>query len=365
MLDSMQLLSFDNLAQRVLYRYAFSFADFVPIESYTVSIEAQRSFYDFCASVVRGIADDPTLLGVSTEHPDEWLGAHECLNMRPGLQKVRNECLKAFNGIAGLLFAAGFCGELQNGQLVVRRSDLPKLTGKSLAIYLKLVAQYGLLSESQKDYLLFAYPKSPDALTAWKLLAETTLGSDNPNNNKDELWPRFILWFHNNDGTFFLNRIQKLLGLDDDFFEYISNKYLSSDYSAKLVVDQYRTSCVFIKNVGGLSIEYATLSPTVRFVNYTCIGIKAVLEHADEMDDDIKPQLIKFCNPCNNCMGCTKGGKNKLFAVSVHFKDKEHRLCPQFVQMAWYNNDISREKIDFMLALNELQERYGKNWRKK
>lgn len=40
MAENMQLLSFDNLAQRVLYRYAFTFAEFVPIESEAVSVEA-------------------------------------------------------------------------------------------------------------------------------------------------------------------------------------------------------------------------------------------------------------------------------------------------------------------------------------
>jgi len=43
----------------------------------------------------------------------------------------------------------------------------------------------------------------------------------------------------------------------------------------------------------------------------------------------------------------------------------KHRLCPEFTQIEWYNSDISKEKIDFMLELNELQERFGKNWRKK
>lgn len=46
MAENLQLLSFDNLAQRVLYRYAFTFADFVPIKSDIVSTQAQRAFYE-------------------------------------------------------------------------------------------------------------------------------------------------------------------------------------------------------------------------------------------------------------------------------------------------------------------------------
>ena len=78
----------------------------------------------------------------------------------------------------------------------------------------------------------------------------------------------------------------------------------------------------------------------------------------------IKRQIVQFCKPCNGFMGCTKGGKNKQFSVTVHLENGEHRLCLEFVQMEWYNGDISTEKIDFMLELNELQERFGKNWKK-
>lgn len=109
--DSLQLLSFDNLAQRILYRYAFVIADFTPMDSNAVSVEAQRAFHAFCGELVRGIAADPALLGLPTDCPDQWLQANHVMSMYPELYKVRNLCQNAFGELGGFLFAAGLHSE--------------------------------------------------------------------------------------------------------------------------------------------------------------------------------------------------------------------------------------------------------------
>jgi len=358
--DKMQLLSFDNLTQRILYRYTFTFADFVPIESDAVSVDAQRTFHDFCGSVVRGIFDDPSLLGLLTDHQDAWL-EHGLLNMYPTIYKVRNMTQKAFCDLSGFLFAAGLHGKIYDERFIVRQDDLPKLTGKMLMLYIKLFERYGMFMEKDDGKLSFLFPDCQDIFTAWRLLAEKCgTFQDRPK----EQAVRFMLWVHNDDATYFLERIRILLGLDEGFFNYIAKKYQTNGYKAKFVINEYGTHCLYSKDVGGLLIGFFTLNRTVRFVNDTCIGIKKALEHADELNPDIKRQIVQFCKPCNDCMGCTKGGKNKQFSVTVHIENGEHRLCPEFVQMEWYNGDISTEKIDFMFELNELQEKFGKNWKK-
>lgn len=362
MVENMQLLSFDNLAQRVLFRYAFTFADFTPIESVTVSVDAQRAFHDICGAIVRGIANDPTILGLPVDHPDQWLEAHHVMSMYPTLYKVRNACQNAFYELSGFLFAAGLHGEYHDGRLSVCISDMPKLTAKTLGIYLKLLGHYGMFIEKGSDTLMFEFSACPEALTAWQLLAAKC--SEYQDREREQA-VRFALWIHDGDGAYFLERIRTLLGLDDGFFDYVAEKYLAKGYKVRFEVDEYSAKYLYTKDVGGLSISYSTLWGTVCFVNNTSIGVKAVLEHADELETGIKHQLIRFCKSCNDCMVCTKGGKNKQFTVTVHHDGNEYRLCPEFVQMQWNNSDISREKIDFMLELNELQEQFGKNWRKK
>jgi len=91
MADSMQLLSFESTSHRVLYRYWFSFADFTPVDSGTVSSESQKAFYDIYRTIVQGLTENPAALSLSTVLPDKWLGAHVTLNMHPDIYKVRNE----------------------------------------------------------------------------------------------------------------------------------------------------------------------------------------------------------------------------------------------------------------------------------
>ena len=361
MADHMQLLSFDNFAQRVLYRYAYIFADFHPLASGDVPVEAQRAFYDFCGAVLRGIANDPTLLGLSVDHPDQWLPPHHVMSMYPDVYKVRNAAQKAANELSNLVYTAGLLGVYGSGTLTMAVNSVPQMTAKTLGILLALLERFGMHVEKSNDMLTFTMPTCPEALATWPLLAKQC--STHPGGEK-EYAVRCMLWMHDEDDTYFLERLKTLLGLDDGFFAYVAEKYTANGYRKRMSVNEYGANYTYAKGVGGLNIEYSTLWPTVRFVNLTSIGVKATLEHANELEKDIKGQLIRFCKPCNDCLGCTKSGKNKQFTVVVLHDGQNHRLCPEFVQMEWYNNDISRDKIDFMLELNELQERYGKNWKK-
>ena len=355
MADTLQLLTFDNLAQRVLYRYAFGFADFSPIASDAVSVDSQKAFYEICKSIVQSLVDNPEILGLSTAHPDQWIAAHETLNMFPEVYKVRNDCQKAFVGLSYFLFCAGQFGICSDTCLTVKKADLPKMTAKQLGIYTQLLGHSGIVMEDGGDTLSFEIPAKPGALAAWKLLAAVYAKKQ-----VDHRAPYFILWIYDNDGTYFLERVRQLLQLENDFFHKVNEAYRAKGYNVAFKVDEYRISVIYSKNVSGLCIEFCTLWPTVRFVNQSSIGIKSILEHAADCEDDFVRQLLRFCHPCTDCMGCTKGGKNQPFTVSIRLNNQDHRVCPGFVQMEWYNQDISMEKTQFLLELNELQEKFGK-----
>ena len=357
--DVMQLFSFDSLAQRVLYRYAFVFSDFFPIESDDVSIDSQCSLYDLFGSIVHGLTDNPSVLTLSTAHPDEWLNAHMIMSARPELFKVRNECQKAFIDLSKLLFAIGMYGKFQDGRIVTPVSALPKFTAKKRAVFSSYLAQFDFAIKDDGEFFAVQFPKQPEVLAVLQLLASKC--SEKPRYQET----MFMLWLHHNDYIHFLKKIATLIGLDESFCEYIDQKYRSYGYIPTYSVNEYTANCTYSKGVGGLEIAFSTLWPTVRFVNETCIGIKAMLEHADELEESIREQLVRSCKPCNGCMTCTKSGKNKQFAVAVQIAGSTYTLCPEFVQMEWYNSDISREKIDFMLELNELQVRFGKSPQKK
>jgi hypothetical protein len=53
-----------------------------------------------------------------------------------------------------------------------------------------------------------------------------------------------------------------------------------------------------------------------------------MLEDFENLDKDLQKHLIGVCKTCNGCLGCTKGGRNRIFAVKVEHDGKEYNLCP-------------------------------------
>jgi|GEM_PF-1807592 len=364
MSDLMQLFSFSSTAHRVLYRYRFSFTDFSPIESDTVKLDVQEAFYDVCKSIVHSIADNPNILGLPTMLSDKWLNAHEILKDCPDVYKVRSACQKAFVDLACFLFYAGQLGTCEDDFLVVNKHDLPKTTGKVFNIYKELLSRSGLMVADRGDTVAFKTPSNPNMPAAWKSLAAAC--AERPGHAREQALS-FILWMHvpDDDGSYFLERIQHLLDLEEGFFHKAAEMYRSKGYDTAFKIDEYKVSVTYSNGISGLSIEFSTLWPTVRFVNLSCIGIKVILENAPACDDNFVRQLAHFCKPCTNCMVCTKGGKNKPFTTEIQLGHNKHHVCPEFVQMEWYNQDISIHKIEFLLTLNELQVKFGRKPQKK
>ena len=331
-----------------MYRFEFCFADFQMIASDDVTVKTQRKLHELLAAVVHGIYENPLLIGLDTGIADEYLHPHETLNARPvfykNVKKIWGTALEFFDS----LLQFGLRGKFSSNHLTVDSLKLKR-------IYAECLEHFEFVVEGKSRAWSLAYPECPEILGALKLLSAAC--------GPDVL--RFSHYVPDGDYWYMAKRIEALLMLEDGFFDSVVRKYSEKGYGKTCKEDFFRMCLMCRKNVGGLSIEFTTtMGPTVRFVNCTCIGIKAALEHAHEIDDTTKRQLVKFCKLCNNCMGCTKGGKNKPFTVAVPLSGNESRLCPEFVQMEWFNSDISKEKIDFLLALSEMQECYGKSRKK-
>ena len=352
--NSQSILTFDNLACRILYRYEFTQADFRPIETLEASHEAQRAFHDLCTSIIRAIAADPTLLDVPTDHPDATMPIHHTLNMYPDIYEVRNKAQGAFTALANLMYLVGLKGELNGGRLSVSVAELKKMTRKSIAMYTDLFALVGdgVIFGCVGGTAYFECAANPELLAAWQMYATKCYSAKN-----------FLLGHYNCTGEDLLRRISELLGddLEPVFFANVRQMYLAKGYREQFISDDYRAQYMLKKDISGCTIEFSVLSVTVRFLNINCIGIKAILEHFDELSDGLKSEFLTQCKKCNDCLGCTKGGKNKQFTVEVTALDGEIvRLCPEFVQMEWYNADMTIERAELLLELNELQAKYGK-----
>lgn len=64
------------------------------------------------------------------------------------------------------------------------------------------------------------------------------------------------------------------------------------------------------------------------FGSLNSIGVKAMLEDFENLDNDLQKQLIGVYKTCNSCLHCAKGGRNKIFSVKIKHDGKEYNLCP-------------------------------------
>ena len=81
-----------------------------------------------------------------------------------------------------------------------------------------------------------------------------------------------------------------------------------------------------------------------------------MLENFERLPQIVQQHMIDICRPCNGCMGCTKGGKNKPFTVTVEYQGKTISLCPQFPCHEW--EFLTPQLVERLEAYLEEQVRY-------
>ena len=59
-------------------------------------------------------------------------------------------------------------------------------------------------------------------------------------------------------------------------------------------------------------------------------------------------------------MGCTKGGKSKMFTMNVNHNGKQVALCPQFNRRGWFATDFNDKFMHNLIEYIKLQEKYRK-----
>jgi hypothetical protein len=121
---------------------------------------------------------------------------------------------------------------------------------------------------------------------------------------------------------------------------------------------------ILLKNgVGGYQIGYNPRKyKPFYFGTANGIGQQAMLNDFDNLDGDLKNHFINICRPCNECLNCTKNGKNKIFTAMVTFNGKEYKLCPNFPRHSW--DTMDRGLIDLLYKYHDAQKVYGVDWKK-
>ena len=68
-------------------------------------------------------------------------------------------------------------------------------------------------------------------------------------------------------------------------------------------------------------------------------SLKVLMEHFDEMDDELKGLIFSRTNTCNTCGYCAQTGKREIVAVQLTYNGETLNKCPSYPGFVWGSLD--------------------------
>lgn len=365
---------FDTIAERILYGLVFSYSDYEPSKSSVIESTYQFEWYNIMRNILLKVYGNPSLMNLPMDK-DDYFRLHQCNNEKPELIKIYKKAMKIISNYYKFLYYTGLYGKIENDTLIIDREVFKKYKTTIKEPFLKLLKDEGINYNKSKNNISFNSTKNSEVLKAWKLLSETVSSFNKTeieynNNNKRELDLRLIKFaccVFSNNLSYWIRRVEKLNELTPGFFEKYENILLEKGYCKQLEVEfNHNSLCIayIIKGeVSGFSVSYHFHRvEQFYFSVLNCIGVKAILENFEQLDDNVKDYLMMSCRRCFECNRCTKGGKNKRLTVSVVKNEKKVALCPDFPKREWTR--INETDMNTIIDYIDLQSKYGTQWKK-
>ncbi len=358
-----QIKTFETISRRIIYGLNFMYSDFVPIESEKVNEQGQKKLHMLMGLIIDKLYENPKLLNLP-ENADEAYEWYAINNSNPELDKVYKSTFKCLFDFYKFLYISFLLGEINNGTLSISNIVLKENKTRYMPQYKVLLKEIGIDIEKGKTEIIVS--SENDIIQSLRLLAEKTPVNINP-------WtPYGIINFaccsFTGDFNFLLTRLDNVAGLNGLLLK-IQNICLKKGYE-KNIKCSFGTSGfdfnITLRNrVGGFVFGYNPRKYWKFFFGtMNSIGLKAMLEDFDNLDKKLQKHFISLCKTCNSCLGCTKGGRNKMFAVKVNYDGKEYNLCPDnYSRHNW--ETINDDLAEVLFMYHAAQETYGSDWKKK
>ena len=348
---------FDTIAQRILYGLNFMYSEFVPIESDRANDQSQQKLHELMEQMIDTLYDNPKLLNLA-ENTDEAYEWYVTNNSNPELDNVYKSIFKCLFDFYKFLYISFLLGEMKGDCLAIDNKILSKNQASYKPQYKTFLNEIGISIEKSKTETMFTAEN--DILQSLILLAEKTPVNVEP-------WTPYALinfacCSFTGDFNFLLARVDKVSNLNGLLLE-IQNTCLGNDYEKNIKCtfgsSGFGFSITFQNRVGGFVIGYNPRKYwQCYFGSMNSIGVKAMLEDFDNLDTDLQKHFINLCKICTGCLGCTKGGKNKIFAVKVKYDGKEYNLCnDNYARHDW--ETIDRDLVSVLYKYHNAQEIYG------
>ena len=339
---------FSSISQRVLYAYLFSFSDFKPIKNEGISETSQESLHTFMRRILEKVYEKPELLSLPLD--TDWAyPINVCNNQFPEVDKIYQSVFKTLYEFYHFLYKSAFYGEVRNNAIIVNRELLKQHKASYKTIFLPLLNDLEIEVKNDKEKTTLFYDGKEEIFPAMKLLACQNTGEYEqyrtypPMNYHHNLF-LFAACSFDGNCNYLIDRLDQVYQLDS-MCKNLEKECLNKGYhftcKCGITGTDYFFSVILQKNVGGFLFSYNPRKEwKLSFGTLNGIGEKAMLEDFASLDEDMKEYFLHICKPCNNCLGCTKKGRNEVYTVKV--------TC------------LNSKLIKVLLKYHDLQDKYSK-----
>lgn len=355
--------TFETISQRILYGLNFMYSEFAPIESETADMQDLQKLHERMGRMIDRLYETPNLLNLADHVDDayEWLAVN---NTNPALDQAYKSIFKTLFDFYKFLYISFLRGDINDGCLLISNAVLKENKAICKLQYKNLLKRIGIsIEKGRAETTVIA---ENDILRSLKLLAEKTPVNINP-------WTPYALMnfaccSFTGDFSFLLKRVDDVAGLNGLLLK-IQSECLKNGYEKNIKcsfgASGFDFSITFRNQVGGFIFGYnPRKSWKFFFGTLNGIGVKAMLGDFENLDQDLQKHLMCVCKTCNGCLGCTKGGRNSLFATKVQYGGREYTLCPEnYSRHNWETMDDTLAGCLF--KYHAAQEVYGTAWSKK
>lgn len=356
-------ITFQTISQRILYGLHFMYSEFIPIESAKVDALGQQKLHEAMAQIIDKLCKAPELLQLA-DNPDDAYEWYATNNTNTQLDAAYKTIFKSLFEFYRFMYVSSLRGEMKDYGLVVSNIVLRENKASYKTQYKTLLHEVGIDIEKNKSEVVLTAEQ--DLLRSLALLAEKTPVHVNP-------WTPYALinfacCSFTGDFSFLLPRLDHAAGLNGLLLA-IESRCLESGYEKDIKYSfgpsGFDFSITFQNKVGGFIFGY---NPRKRwkffYGSLNSIGVKAMLEDFESLEESLQKHLLSVCKVCNGCLGCTKGGRNKSYSVHIRHKGNEYNLCPDnYARHNWQT--LNEDLVETLFAYHAAQEIYGSAWKKR
>ena len=351
---------FCNISQRALYGHLLVYSE--PPKS-----EAELKLHTLFSDIWNMLYDYPALMELPYFEDESY--PWDVINNRyPELDEKYKAVFKGIYEFWHFLKIFSLNGVVSGNSIFGDKNALKAGATSYKSIFASILEKTGFSVNKSKDGIALIH-KDADIPAAMQQLSKAAMERASVYEKHYEINAHSLFDFmrcsFNGDWEYIITRIDAEMGLGG-VLTALKEKCLENGYTLSIHPEGTKTSTSgfgidIMRGVGGFHITYnPRKTQKFGFGTKNGIGEKKMLEHFDELDIDMQRHFIDICRPCTCCMGCTKGGKNKIFTVNVNYNGNDYALCPMFPRHEWAADEFTAEVIDRLFRYHELQENYNR-----